>query len=63
MFGGATSSGEMYHDGSRELQDRFDSRRIADRLEQITVHDTFTADDREFIGQLLAGVDLSTAAD
>jgi hypothetical protein len=29
----------MYHDGSRELQDRFDSRRIADRLEQITVHD------------------------
>jgi hypothetical protein len=31
----------MYNDGSRELQGRFDSRRIADRLEQITVHDTF----------------------
>ena len=29
----------MYNDGSRELQDRFDSRRIADRLEQVTVHD------------------------
>jgi uncharacterized protein len=40
---------EMYHDGSRELQDRFDSRRIADRLEQITVHDTFSEDDRTFI--------------
>lgn len=39
----------MYHDGSRELQDRFDSRRIADRLEQITVHDHFTDDDRVFI--------------
>ncbi len=39
----------MYHDGSRELQDRFDSRRIADRLEQITVHDRFSDDDRAFI--------------
>ena len=42
-------SPEMYHDGSRELQDRFDSRRIADRLEHITVHDTFSDDDRAFI--------------
>src|SRR6266513_6174941 len=39
----------MYNDGSRELQDRFASRRIADRLEQITVHDTFSDDDRAFI--------------
>jgi predicted pyridoxine 5'-phosphate oxidase superfamily flavin-nucleotide-binding protein len=39
----------MYNDGSRELQDRFDSRRIADRLEQITVHDAFSDDDRAFI--------------
>ena len=39
----------MYHDGSRELHDRFDSRRIADRLEQITVHDRFSDDDRAFI--------------
>ena len=39
----------MYHDGSRELQDRFDSRRIADRLEHITVHDRFSDDDRAFI--------------
>ena len=39
----------MYNDGSRELQDRFDSRRIADRLEEVTVHDTFTDDDRESV--------------
>jgi uncharacterized protein len=39
----------MYHDGSRKLQDRFDSRRIADRLEEVTVHDRFTPDDRAFI--------------
>jgi len=40
---------EVYHAGSRQLQDHFDSRRIADRLEQVTVHSTFTDDDREFI--------------
>jgi len=39
----------MYHEGSRELQDRFDSRRIADRLESVTHHATFTEDDRRFI--------------
>ena len=41
--------GEMYNAGSRALQDRFDSRRIADRLEQVTVHDAFTEHDRAFI--------------
>lgn len=40
---------EPYHPGARRLQDRFDSRRIADRLEEVTVHDTFTDDDRAFI--------------
>jgi predicted pyridoxine 5'-phosphate oxidase superfamily flavin-nucleotide-binding protein len=39
----------MYHEGSRRLQDRFDSRRIADRLEQVTVHGAITNDDRAFI--------------
>src|SRR5579859_7914538 len=39
----------MYHWGSRQLQDQFDSQRIADRLEQRTVHDTFTDEDRAFI--------------
>ena len=40
---------ETYHDGSRTLQDRFDTRRVADRLDEFTVHDFFTEDDRAFI--------------
>jgi uncharacterized protein len=43
------STDEVYHRGSRQLQEQFDSRRIADRLEQVTVHSTFTDDDRRFI--------------
>jgi predicted pyridoxine 5'-phosphate oxidase superfamily flavin-nucleotide-binding protein len=43
---------ELYHDGSRELQDRFDTRRLADRLEQVKVHDTITAEDRAFIERM-----------
>ena len=39
----------MYHDGSRALQDRFDSRRIADRLEEITVHSELWDGDVTFI--------------
>ena len=41
----------MYHDGSRQLQDHFDCRRIADRLEQVTVHTEFDDEDRAFIGK------------
>jgi predicted pyridoxine 5'-phosphate oxidase superfamily flavin-nucleotide-binding protein len=43
------NEGDAYHAGMRALQDRFDSRRIADRLEQITMHDVFSDGDREFI--------------
>ena len=39
----------LYHEGNRKLQDQFDSRRIADRLEEVTLHDLFTADDRAFV--------------
>jgi len=39
----------MYHEGSRTLQDRFDSRRIADRLEEVTVHEELMPDDIAFI--------------
>jgi predicted pyridoxine 5'-phosphate oxidase superfamily flavin-nucleotide-binding protein len=39
----------MYHDGHRTMQDRFDSRRIADRLEQVSMHRAFDARDRELI--------------
>ena len=42
----------MYHDGARELQDRFDTRRLADRLEDVKVHATITAADRAFIERM-----------
>jgi predicted pyridoxine 5'-phosphate oxidase superfamily flavin-nucleotide-binding protein len=38
-----------YSSESRELQERFDTRRLADRLAEVKVHDLFTPDDREFI--------------
>lgn len=38
-----------YSIGSRTLQDRFDTRRLADRLADVKVHDRFTPDDRTFI--------------
>ena len=40
---------ELYHDGNRALQDRFDTRRLADRIEQVLVHDAFSERDRAFI--------------
>src|SRR5215203_1127012 len=39
----------LYHGGSRRLQDHFDTRRIADRLEEKTVRETIDDDDRAFI--------------
>jgi hypothetical protein len=39
----------MYHAGNRRLQDRFDSRRISDRLEEKLTRTTFTDDDKAFI--------------
>jgi predicted pyridoxine 5'-phosphate oxidase superfamily flavin-nucleotide-binding protein len=39
----------FYHEGSRGLQDAFGTRALADRLENVTVHATFTAEDRAFI--------------
>ena len=42
----------FYNDGSRELQDRFDTRRLADRLEDRIVHSTLSDDERAFIESL-----------
>jgi hypothetical protein len=39
----------LYHDGSRALQDAFDSRRIADRLEQVTTRTALAPSDAAFI--------------
>ena len=41
-----------YSAASRALQDVFDTRRLADRLAEVKVHDRFSADDREFIERL-----------
>ena len=41
----------FYNDGSRKMQDRFDTRRLADRLEQITLRRAFTDEDRAFIAR------------
>jgi predicted pyridoxine 5'-phosphate oxidase superfamily flavin-nucleotide-binding protein len=44
-----TTDRAMYHEQSRFLQDRFDSRRLADRLAETLAHSRFTAEDRAFI--------------
>jgi predicted pyridoxine 5'-phosphate oxidase superfamily flavin-nucleotide-binding protein len=44
-----TDDSGIYHDGNRRLQDKFDSRRIADRLEQVTLHQRFNGSDVAFI--------------
>jgi predicted pyridoxine 5'-phosphate oxidase superfamily flavin-nucleotide-binding protein len=42
----------MYHEGNRQLQDQFDSRRISDRLEEKLTRSEFTSDDKVFIESL-----------
>ena len=45
----SANRGPMHHEDNRELQDQFDSRRLADRLVQITVHDELSDGDVAFI--------------
>jgi predicted pyridoxine 5'-phosphate oxidase superfamily flavin-nucleotide-binding protein len=44
-----TSPDAVYHAGMRWLQDRFDTRRLADRLDGTLGREAFTAEDRRFI--------------
>src|SRR5260370_8877717 len=39
----------LYHEGNRAFQDQFDSRRLADRLEQKLSRAEFSNDDRKFV--------------
>ena len=39
----------VYNEGNRRLQDRFDTRRLADRIEERIVHTMIDEDDRAFI--------------
>jgi predicted pyridoxine 5'-phosphate oxidase superfamily flavin-nucleotide-binding protein len=41
----------MFHDGSRALQDRFDTRRLADRIDEYLRHDTIAPNDAAFISE------------
>ena len=43
---------DFYGHGPRVLQDRFDTRRLADRIRERLVRDRFNEDDRAFIGGL-----------
>ena len=40
---------DTFHQGSRVLQDRFDTRRIADRIDELLVKDSIGDNDRAFI--------------
>ncbi len=40
---------QFYNIGSRQMQERFDTRRLADRLEQVTLRHAFTDEDRAFV--------------
>jgi predicted pyridoxine 5'-phosphate oxidase superfamily flavin-nucleotide-binding protein len=45
-------SDTIYHEGNRKLQERFDTRRLADRLEESILRDFFTQHDKAFIEAL-----------
>ena len=42
-------SAQIYHDGNRALQDRFDTRRLADLMEERAVHDDISDNDKAFM--------------
>ncbi len=41
-----------FHPGEREVQERFDSQRLADRVAEVTMHDTISERDSAFIGRM-----------
>ena len=42
---------KMYHDGHRQFHDQFDTRRLADRMEEGIVEDKISPEDKEFVEQ------------
>ncbi len=44
-----SDGGSPFHEGERRLQERFDSRRLADRVAEVTVHDRFSDADAAYI--------------
>jgi len=51
MTSPSDSTDDAYHDGSRRWQDRFDTRRLADRLAQRLARTALNDDDRAFIAR------------
>ena len=49
VYDRASRMADLFHIGNRQLQDEFDTRRLADRLEERIVADTLSQSDREFI--------------
>jgi uncharacterized protein len=43
---------ELFHEGNRRLQDHFDTRRLADRIEERVVHHALGEGDREFLARI-----------
>jgi predicted pyridoxine 5'-phosphate oxidase superfamily flavin-nucleotide-binding protein len=43
---------DIYHGGNRQLQDQFDTRRLADRLDEAIVQDSILPSDKVFIERL-----------
>ena len=43
---------DIYHGGNRQLQDQFDTRRLADRLDEAIVQDSIMPNDKDFIERL-----------
>ena len=43
---------DLYHDGQRLLQDRFDTRHLADRIDERLVDNIINADDKAFVERL-----------
>lgn len=41
-----------YHAGNREMQTHFDTRRLADRLDDVIVNEEVSASDAEFIASV-----------
>jgi hypothetical protein len=62
-----TTPGSIYHEGTRRLQDRFDTRRLADRIAERLAREALTDDDRHFIATqpifILATADLDGRPD
>jgi predicted pyridoxine 5'-phosphate oxidase superfamily flavin-nucleotide-binding protein len=48
----AEAGASFYHEGNRSLQQRFDTTRLADRLEEVTLKDHLDGHDKAFIESL-----------